>query len=141
MIKKYKEYFCMLKTFDGKYTFAIKHSGCGYEEKYILMIIHENRRQNTIKELLWIASFYPKHECFYCASLPEIISCTFGKYKLTNDVIDLYKYKIEFVKMIKIYEYILNKNTINNSSYNRFKNVIDVYFEYRDKIKNYFPYL
>lgn len=131
----------MLRTFDGEYAFAIKKSGNGYNTLYSLMVIKENRRQNIIKELLCFAYYYPWFNDLCCTNLPGMISCVFGKYKNTTEVIDIYKYKKEFTKMINMYEYIMDKNVINGKSYIRFKNVLNIYFGYRDKINEIFPYL
>lgn len=131
----------MLRTFDGEYTFAIKKSGNGHNTLYSLMVIKENRRQNIIKELLCFAYYYPWFDDLCCTNLPEMISYAFGRYKRTTEVIDIYKYKKEFTKIINIYEYIMSKNVINRKSYIRFKNVLNIYFKYRDKINEIFPYL
>lgn len=131
----------MLKTFDGKYTFAIKNRGYGCNTLYTLVIIKENRRQNTIKELLCFAYYYPWFKDLCCTNLPEMISCVFGRYKSTTEVIDIYKYKEEFTKIMNIYEYIMDKNVVNGKSYIRFKNIVNIYFEYRNKINEILPYL
>ena len=141
MFKKYKNYYCMLRTFDGKYTFAIKKRGNGYNTLYSLMVMKENRRLNTIKELLCFAYYYPWYKDLCYTNSPEMISYVFGRYKGTTEVIDIYKYKEEFTKIMNIYEYIMDKNVVNRSSYIRFKNILNIYFEYRDKINEILPYL